>query len=577
MKGTFGDETATDWATEPMELKRGLLVARTVLPRRHENLPVRVLNTGDREIYFAKGSEVAEATPVVVEIVTAETPAPESFAHVDPLVEAVDASVTAEEKIVLQATLHEFADVFSKSEYDLGCTGLAKHTIDTGDARPIRQTLRRQPFAHLETIDKQVQDMLKTGIIEPSQSPWVSNVVIVTKKDGSARFCVDYRSINEVTRKDAYPLPRIETCLDALGGARYFSTFDLRSGYHQVKMDEADADKTSFVTRRGTFKFNVLPFGLTNAGATFQRVMDVAMSGLNLSICLIYLDDIILFSSTVTEHLERLRCLFTALRRANLKLKPSKCELLRTKVSFLGHVVSDQGIATDPDKIRAVVEWPVPRSVTEVRSFLGLCSYYRRFVESFATVAGPLHALTGKARSFEWTEECQRVIRRTETPFNERAHTRHARRRGQVYARHGRVVRQHRCGAKPSSRRPRARDRVRVAYVEQTRTKLLCHSQRVTRNSLLHEGFPAIPTRPRIRRADRPRRATVVNAYAHPNRAASAVARYTWRIPILRRPSPRPVAPECRFHVAPTVQTVRRRRRRNRNTAAMHGANRERR
>ena len=410
VKGTFGNETVTDWATEPMELKRGLLVARTVLPRRHENLPVRVLNTGDREIYFAKGSEVAEATPVVVEVVTAETPAPESFAHVDPLVEAVDASVTVEEKVVLQATLREFADVFSKSEYDLGCTSLAKHTIDTGDARPIRQTLRRQPFAHLETIDKQVQDMLKTGIIEPSQSPWVSNVVIVTKKDGSARFCVDYRKLNDVTRKDAYPLPRIETCLDALGGARYFSTFDLRSGYHQVKMDEADADKTSFVTRRGTFKFNVLPFGLTNAGATFQRVMDVAMSGLNLSICLIYLDDIILFSSTVTQHLERLRCLFTALRRANLKLKPSKCELLRTKVSFLGHVVSDQGIATDPDKIRAVVEWPVPRSVTEVRSFLGLCSYYRRFVESFATVASPLHALTGKVRSFVWTEDCQRAF-----------------------------------------------------------------------------------------------------------------------------------------------------------------------
>ena len=407
-KGGFGNEVASDWATEPMELKQGLLVARTVLPRRHENLPVRVLNTGDREIYFAKGSEVAEATPVVVETVEIEALAPPSFEHVEPLVDAVDTSVSAEEKSVLRTTLHEFADVFSKSEYDLGCTGLAKHTIDTGDARPIKQTLRRQPFAHLETIDKQVQDMLKTGIIEPSQSPWVSNVVIVTKKDGSARFCVDYRRVNEVTRKDAYPLPRIETCLDALGGARYFSTFDLRSGYHQVKMDEADADKTSFVTRRGTFKFNVLPFGLTNAGATFQRVMDIAMSGLNFSICLVYLDDIILYSSTVAEHLDRLRCLFAALRRANLKLKPSKCSLLQTEVSFLGHVVSNRGIATDPDKIRAVVEWPVPRSVAEVRSFLGLCSYYRRFVESFATVASPLHALTSKARSFEWTEECQR-------------------------------------------------------------------------------------------------------------------------------------------------------------------------
>ena len=235
----------------------------------------------------------------------------------------------------------------------------------------------------------------------------MSNVVIVKKKDGSARFCVDYRRLNEATRKDAYPLPRIEACLDALGGARYFSTFDLRSGYHQVLMDEADADKTSFVTRQGTFKFKVLPFGLTNAGATFQRVMDVAMSGLNYSICLVYLDDIILFSSTVTEHLERLKLLLTSLRAAKLKLKPSKCCLLRSEVSFLGHTVSDQGIATDPDKIKMVTEWPVPANVTEVRAFLGLCSYYRRFVASFATIAAPLHALTSKARRFEWNQECQ--------------------------------------------------------------------------------------------------------------------------------------------------------------------------
>ena len=232
----------------------------------------------------------------------------------DPLVDSVDASVTVGEKERLKSLLREFADVFSKSEFDLGCTDLAMHSIDTGDARPVKQMLRRQPFCHMETIDKQVDEMLEGGFIEPSQSPWVSNVVIVKKKDGSSRFCVDYRKLNEVTRKDAYPLPRIETCLDALGGSRYFSTFDLRSGYHQVKMDAADADKTSFVTRKGTFKFKVLPFGLTNAGATFQRVMDVAMTGLNFVICLVYLDDIILFSSTVEEHLKRLRRLLTSLR-----------------------------------------------------------------------------------------------------------------------------------------------------------------------------------------------------------------------------------------------------------------------
>lgn len=202
------------------------------------------------------------------------------FEHVDPLVESVDSDVTAVEKKQLKNILHEFADVFFKSEFDLGCTDLAVHEIDTGDARPIKQVLRRQPFCHVETIDKQVDEMLRGGIIEPSQSPWVSNVVIA-KKDGSSRLCVKYRRLNDATRKDAYPLPRIETCLDALGGSKFFSTFDLRSGYHQVKMDPADADKTSFVTRRGTFRFKVLPFGLTNAGATFQRVMDVAMLGLN--------------------------------------------------------------------------------------------------------------------------------------------------------------------------------------------------------------------------------------------------------------------------------------------------------
>ena len=385
-------------------------MAGAVLPRRFENLPVRVLNTGDKEIYFRKGSEVAEATPVTVEAIMQPTTVEGGFDHVDPLVDAVDETVTEEEKQELKGVLHEFADVFSRSEFDLGCTGLAEHSIDTGSARPIRQTLRRQPFAHIETIDKQVSEMLKSGIIEPSASPWVSNVVIVKKKDGTARFCVDYRRLNDVTRKDAYPLPRIETCLDALGGARYFSTFDLRSGYHQVRMNSADADKTSFVTRQGTFRFKVLPFGLTNAGATFQRVMDVAMSGLNFSICLVYLDDIILFSSTVTEHLERLKCVLSSLRKANLKLKPSKCCLLHREVSFLGHVVSGHGIATDPEKIRAVVEWPVPRSVTEVRAFLGLCSYYRRFVESFALIASPLHALTGKGRTFAWTEECDQAF-----------------------------------------------------------------------------------------------------------------------------------------------------------------------
>jgi len=175
-------------------------------------------------------------------------------------------------------------------------------------------------------------------------------------------------------------------------------------------MDMKDADKTTFIVRTGTYRFRRVPFGLCNAGSTFQRVMDLALNGLNFNMCLVYLDDIIVFSSTVEEHLVRLRKLFDRLRIADLKLKPSKCNLLRSEVIFLGHVVSGQGVATDPSKIEFVRDWPTPTDVKEVRSFLGLASYYRRFVPTFAEIAAPLHALTTKNKQFEWTPDCERAL-----------------------------------------------------------------------------------------------------------------------------------------------------------------------
>ena len=200
--------------------------------------------------------------------------------------------------------------------------------------------LRRHPLPHLQEIDRQVHDMLAQDVIEPSSSPWSSNVVIVKKKDNSLRFCIDYRKLNDVTVKDSYPLPRITDCLDALGTGRYFSTFDLRSGYFQVLMEEADKGKTSFVTRSGLYQFKVMPFGVTNGPATFQRLMDLTMAGLNYQICLVYLDDIVLMSRTVEEHLDRLVLILERLRKAGLKLKPSKCNLLQKTITFLGNVVS---------------------------------------------------------------------------------------------------------------------------------------------------------------------------------------------------------------------------------------------
>jgi len=191
----------------------------------------------------------------------------------------------------------------------------------------------------LDKIDRHVQDMLKAGVIKPSSSPWAFNAVVVKKKDDSLRYCVDYRRLNGVTRRDAYPLPRIDSCLDALSGAHFFSAYDLRSGYHQVPMHEEDSDKTTFIVRAGTYRFRRVSFGLCNAGSTFQRVMDLALSGLNFNMCLVYLDDIIVYSTSIEEHIERLEMLFERLREANLKLKPSKCKLLWTEVSFLRHVV----------------------------------------------------------------------------------------------------------------------------------------------------------------------------------------------------------------------------------------------
>ena len=367
------------------------------------------MNITTHPITLLAGTVVSNLTPVLVEddvnVVEDLAEIPE---HIQPLLDGVDCDIDVGVKEKLLSLLRNYSDVFSKDELDLGDANLVQHTIDTGQNRPIKQQLRRQPMHLLDKIDEQVQQMLTAGVVEPTSSPWASNVVVVKKKDGTLRFCIDYRRLNDITRKDVYPLPRIDACLDAMAGAQYFSTFDLRSGYHQVRMHEADADKTSFVTRQGAFRFRRLPFGLCNAGSTFQRLMDIVMKEANFEICLVYLDDIIVYSEEADEHLRRLEIVFSRLRKARLKLKPSKCKILQKHVTFLGHVVSNEGLSTDPEKIAAVVEWPRPTNQTEIRSFLGLCSYYRRFVKDFASIASPLHALTGKNQRFEWTEACEK-------------------------------------------------------------------------------------------------------------------------------------------------------------------------
>ena len=259
-------------------------------------------------------------------------------------------------------------------------------------------------------IDKQIDDMLQRDVIQPSSSPWASGFVIVSKKDGAKRFCVDYRKLNDVTVKDSYSIPRIDDSLEQLSVAQWFSCLDLNAGYWQVEVDEADREKTAFTSRRGLFEFKTMPFGLCNAPATFERLMETVLAGLNWQICLIYLDDIIVHGESFEAMLTNLDRVLSKLQEAGLKLKPRKCQLFKEEVEYLVHIVSASGIKTVPKKIQAVRDWPEPNNVTELRSFIGLCSYYRRFILGFADIAKPPHRLTSKGEPFVWTSECSQVF-----------------------------------------------------------------------------------------------------------------------------------------------------------------------
>lgn len=312
----------------------------------------------------------------------------------------------------LRDVLRQHLDAFAWAAEDLGRTNVVKHQIDTGNATPIRTPPRRIPIHWQGELQKLIEEMLEKGVIRPSTSPWAAPVVLVKKKDGSFRLCVDYRRLNGVTRKDAFPLPRIDDLFDALGGSAYFSTLDLVSGYWQVEVDESDRAKTAFVVPSGLYEFQTMPFGLSNAPATFQRLMQKVLHELIPHKCLVYLDDVIVHGKTKDEHLNNLAEVLTCLIKVGLKLQPTKCHFLQKEVAYLGHIISETGIRTDPRKTEQVRAWPTPTSVEELRSFLGLASYYRRFIKGFSEVAAPLNALLQKGCIFDWSIECQAAFDR---------------------------------------------------------------------------------------------------------------------------------------------------------------------
>ena len=336
-------------------------------------------------------------------------------------VDLSDSCLSEDQKQKVSLIFEKWQDIFSRGQLDLGHTDLVKHEIKLTDETPFKEPYRRISPAMIEEVREHVAEMLAADAIRPSSSPFSSNVVIVRKKDGSIRFCIDFRKLNQRTIGDAYAIPRIEDSLHLLVGSKYFTKLDLKAGYWQVELKEEDKAKTAFqVGNLGFYECNRMPFGLCNAPATFQRLMERAMGDINLRDCLIYLDDIIIFSDTLDAHLDRLGAVFQRLHTYNLKLKASKCEFFKKEVIYLGHVVSEEGIKTDPEKIRVLKDWPVPKSVKDVRKFLGFTGYYRRFIKGFSTIVRPLNDLlignstknpSRKRTPFRWEAEQEQAFR----------------------------------------------------------------------------------------------------------------------------------------------------------------------
>jgi transposase InsO family protein len=352
---------------------------------------------------------------------------PTSFHSLPFQVNMGDVRLTESERMKILSLFTDYQNVFSLHSNDLGHTTLVEHRINTTDDVPIVHPDRRVPHNIIPEVKKVMQNWMKAGVIEASNSPYASQMVIIRKKSGDIRVCIDYRMLNRKTIKDAFPLPRIDDCIDSLHGAKYFCSLDLTQGYLQVKLHDNDKHKTAFRALGELYQFNRLPFGLCNSPPTFSRLMRKCFGDQFKQGIIMYLDDILIYGSTISEIIERLQIVFSRLQIHGLKLNASKCHFFQKKVVFLGHQVSAKGIESDDSKVRAVLGFPKPTTEKELRQFLGLASYLRRFVKNFATIAGPLHGIlnssgrkgkrskqpkTSDERTFSerWSQECDQAF-----------------------------------------------------------------------------------------------------------------------------------------------------------------------
>jgi len=314
--------------------------------------------------------------------------------------------------------LLKYHDVFALSDDELGETDVITHAIDTGDAVPIKSTPRRLPYSLHKELEKEMDSLVQTGCIELSVSPYSFPLVLVRKKTGGLRVCVDYRALNRDTVPDYYPIPWIDEFMDMVGKRRatIFSSLDLMKGYHQVRMEENSKLKIAFTCHLGLYQYRRMPFGLTNTPATFQRLMGRLFGGKDWDFVFVYLDDILITSQTLQEHLEHLQKVAQRLKDSGLRLRPCKCMFATEQIEYLGHTLTTEGVKPNQCNVQVITEFPRPKSVKEVRSFLGMANFYRKHIPKMAAISHPLTDLTkhekgsGNPVPFVWSEECQQAF-----------------------------------------------------------------------------------------------------------------------------------------------------------------------
>lgn len=375
---------------------------RLELTEKTQIVKIPIINVSEQPKTLRKGSEIAHIRAVKTEF---ENPIIKG--QQAEIEKKLDHIANEDSKKLVSEFLHKNKQIFGLGK-PLGRTKIVKHNIDTGQNRPVSLPAYRIPFAKREIVKEHIERMLKSNIIRPSQSPWSAPIVLTNKKDGTQRFCVDYRKLNKLTTKDAYPLPRVDDIFSQLRGSTIFSTLDLEQGYHQIELAENDKPKTAFNSFLGLYEFNVLPFGLSNGPATFQRTMERVLRELNWKNCFVYLDDILIGSSNFSTHISDLQKVFDRIATAGLTLKLAKCEFALPEVKYLGHVINKNGLSVNPEKVVAIRAMKQPNTVTEIKSFLGLASYYRRFVPQFAAKTAAINKLLQKDQLFKWSRECKK-------------------------------------------------------------------------------------------------------------------------------------------------------------------------